>query len=64
MSLVFGPSATDVLDKSDFREVATVESVNGDDLKAEGRRSTGNYAGANVSRGFFSGKNKEQRDRL
>lgn len=42
-SLDFGPRATDVLDKSGFRRVATVESVNGDDLKAKGRRGIGNY---------------------
>lgn len=49
----FQTSATNVPDKSGFWGVATVESINGDDLKAEGRRSIANYAWANISRVFF-----------
>lgn len=66
MSLwILDPEPLMSLTKSGFRRVATVESVNGDDLKAKGRRGIGNYTWANVSRGFFFlEKNKEQRDGL
>ena len=55
------PDAVDALVKSSFRRMVRVENLNGENLRVDGRRSTGHCEWTGISRGF-SGKSQRQRD--